>query len=283
MTRKTYPSDCSDEEWAFAAPYLALMPLDAPQRTHELCEVYNALRYRNPCIRWYLLRTGIQYRFMPHDLPPWQIVEQQAKRWIDHHCFENMVHDLREVLRLEQGINAQPTGSIIDSRFASSTPESGSEAAYNGAKRKSGMKIHAVVDTLGHLMALCVSAGNVDGRAAVWELCESVQEVTGQNVEVMFADQGYTGEAVQDDANWNTIDLVVVKRPEAVKGFVLLPKRWVRLKPVRCWVRVKKVERTFAWLMFQRRLARDCELLEATTDNLVYIAMIRLTLKSLAC
>jgi len=145
MTRKTNPSDCSDDEWYFAAPYLALMPLDAPQHTHELREVYNALRY--------LLRTGTQYQFLPHDLPPWQIVEQQAKRWIDHHCFENMAHDLREVLRLEQGRKAQPTASIIDSRFASSTPESGGEAAYNGAKKKSGMKIHAV-DTLGHLMAL---------------------------------------------------------------------------------------------------------------------------------
>lgn len=247
MTRKTYPSDCSDEEWQFAAPYLALMPLDAPQRTHELREVYNALRY--------LLRTGTQYRFLPHDLPPWQIVEQQAKRWIEHHSFENMVHDLRAVLRLEQGRNAQPTGSIIDSRFASSTPESGSSAGYNGAKKKSGLKIHAVVDTLGHLMALCASAGNVDDRAAVWELCGQVQEVTGQHVEVMFADQGYTGENVQDDANWNTIDLIVVKRPEAVRGFVLLPKRWV-------------VERSFAWVTRFRRLARDLERLPSVFAGL---------------
>jgi hypothetical protein len=77
------------------------------------------------------------------------------------------------------------------------------------------MKVQAGVDPLGHLMALCVSAGNVDDREAVWELCESVQEVTGQNLEGMFADQGYTGKAVQDDASWNTIDLIVVKRPEA--------------------------------------------------------------------
>jgi transposase len=142
MTRKTYPSDCSDEEWAFAAPYLALVPLDAPQRKHDLREVYNALRY--------MLRTGTQYRFTPHDLPPGDVVQQQAERWIEHHCFENMVHDLREILRLEQEKKAQPTASIIDSRFASSTPESGSESAYNGAKKKSGMKAHAVVDTLGH-------------------------------------------------------------------------------------------------------------------------------------
>lgn len=238
MTRQTYPSDCSDEEWAFAAPYLALIPLDATQRKYDLREVYNGLRY--------LLRTGTQYRFMPHDLPPWQIVEQQSKRWIEHHCFENMVHDLREVLRLEQGKKAQPTASIIDSRFASSTPESGNSAAYNGAKKKSGVKIHAVVDTLGHLITLGASAGNVDDRAAVDALCEQVQQVTGEHVQVMFADGGYTGEDVQEDANWHLIDLVVVKRPAAVKGFVLLPKRWV-------------VERSFAWVTRFRRLARDLE------------------------
>ncbi len=85
-------------------------------------------------------------------------------------------------------------------QFASSTPESGSSAAYNGAKKNSGLKIHAVVDTFSHLMALRASAGNVDDRAAVWELCESVQEVTGQHVEVMFADQGYTAEAAQAGA-----------------------------------------------------------------------------------
>jgi transposase len=247
MTRKTYPSDCNDEEWAFAAPYLTLIPLDAPQRKYELREVYNALRY--------MLRTGTQYRFMPHDLPPGDIVQQQAKRWIQHHCFENMVHDLREILRLEQGKKAQPTASIIDSRFASSTPESGSESAYNGAKKKSGMKVHAVVDTLGHLMALCISAGNVDDRAPVEALCEQVQTVTGQHVEVMFADGGYTGETALGDAEWNAIELVVVKRPEATKGFVLLPKRWV-------------VERSFAWVTRFRRLARDLERLPSVFAGL---------------
>jgi transposase len=149
-------------------------------------------------------------------------------------------------LRLEQGEKAQASASIIDSRFAMSTPESGAHSAYNGAKKKSGMKVHAVVDTLGHLLTLCVSAGNVDDRAPVEALCAQVQEVTGQNVEVMFADGGYSGEAAVDDAEWNAIELVVVKRPEASKGFVLLPKRWV-------------VERSFAWVTRFRRLARDLE------------------------
>lgn len=238
MTRKTYPSDVTDEEWHLIAPYLALIPLDAPQRDHDPREVFNALRW--------MIRTGAQWRYLPHDFPDWQVVQQQAQRWIDRGCFENLVHDLREMLRLKQGRDAQPTGSVIDSRFVPSTPESGHRAAYNGHKAKKGSKLHAVVDTIGNLMALCVTAGNVDDRCAVEELCEQVQALTGENVRVMFADQNYSGEAVKDDAEFHGVDLVVVNRPEGSRGFVLLPKRWV-------------VERSFAWVTRFRRLVRDYE------------------------
>ena len=141
--------------------------------------------------------------------------------------FENLVHDLRELLRLRVGKNAYPSTGIIDSRFAISTPESGARGAYNGHKAKSGSKVHAVVDTMGHLLTLVVTAGNVDDRKPVYDLCEQVQELTEDNVLTMFADNGYTGEDVQDDANDNIIKLVVMKKPDAVKGFVLLPIRWV--------------------------------------------------------
>ena len=140
------------------------------------------------------------------------------------------------MLRLRVGKNAYPSTGIIDSRFAISTPESGARGAYNGHKAKSGSKVHAVVDTMGHLLTLVVTAGNVDDRKPVYDLCEQVQELTGDNVLTMFADNGYTGEDVQDDANDNIIKLVVMKKPDAVKGFVLLPIRWVveAIPPVRC-------------------------------------------------
>ena len=157
-----------------------------------------------------------------------------------------MVHDLREILRLKQGKKAQPSTTVIDSRFVRSTPESGHRAAYNGHKAQKGSKLHAVVDTLGNLLALCITAGNVDDRVPVEQLCEQVRVLSGENVRLMYADQAYSGEQVLDDAEFQGIDLIVVNRPEGSRGFVLLPKRWV-------------VERSFAWMSRFRRLVRDFE------------------------
>jgi transposase len=106
MNRKPYPSDVSDDEWAFAAPYLSLMREDAPQREYSLREVFNGLRL--------IIRTGVQWRMMPNDLPPWASVYQQAQRWLKAGVFEAMVHDLRELLRLAKGRSEQPSASIFD-------------------------------------------------------------------------------------------------------------------------------------------------------------------------
>src|SRR3990170_1028608 len=141
-TRKPYPSDVSDEEWEFVAPYLALVREDAPQREHDLREVFNGLRW--------VVRTGSPWRYMPHDLPPWEAVYQQTRRWLKAGVFEEMVHDLRVLLRLSEGRAPDPTAAILDSRTLRSTPESGSRGGYDGAKRKKGSKVHAAVDTGGH-------------------------------------------------------------------------------------------------------------------------------------
>jgi transposase len=126
------------------------------------------------------------------------------------------------------------------------------------------------VDTMGSLLALLVTAGNVDDREAVFELCDAVQTLTGEAVAVAFVDQGYTGENAQDDANWSGIELVVVSKPEVVKGFVLLPKRWVRLKPVRCWGKSQEGG-AFAWVTQFRRLARDFERLPQVFAGLHFL------------
>ena len=152
-TRKPYPSDVSNEEWEFVAPYLALVREDAPQRDHDLREVFNGLRW--------VVRTGSPWRYMPHDLPPWEAVYQQTQRWLRAGVFEEMVHDLRVLLRLSEGRASDPTATILDSRTLRSTTESGSRGGYDGAKRKKkGSKVHAAVDTLGHLLALHVSPAN---------------------------------------------------------------------------------------------------------------------------
>jgi len=243
MERQAYPSDVSDDEWSFVAPYLTLMTPEAPQREHDLREVFNGLRW--------IVRTGAQWRMMPHDLPPWAAVYQQTQRWLKAGCFEAIVDDLRAVLRLAQGRNEEPSAAIFDSRTLQSSPESGHRAGYDGAKRRKGSKVHLAVDTLGHLLALHVTPANEQDRAQVGELAAAVQEVTGDSVELAFVDQGYTGDAAAQAAQEQGIRLEVVKLPQAKRGFVLLPRRWV-------------VERSFAWTIRFRRLVRDYERLPTT-------------------
>lgn len=251
MDRKPYPTDVSDEEWAFVAPYLTLMREDAPQREYRLREVFNGLRY--------VLRGGISWRMIPNDLPPWEIVYQQTQRWLRAGVFEAMVHDLRLLLRLAQGRKEQPSGAIFDSRTLQSSPESGQRAGYDGAKRRKGSQTHIAVDTLGHLLALHVTAADEQDRAQVARLAQDVQEVTGEAVEVAFVDQGYTGDEAAQAAAEYGLRLEVVKLPDAKRGFVLLPRRWV-------------VERSFGWMSRFRRLVRDYERLPETLKGLHFLA-----------
>jgi len=253
----SYPTDTSEEEWAFAAPYLTLLPEEAGQRRHDLRAVYDALRW--------IVRAGAPWRLLPGDFPPWHAVYDQARRWIAAGVFETMAHDLRAVLRLAQGRAAAPTAAILDSRTMRSTPESGSRAGYDGAKRQKGSKLHAAVDTLGHLLALHVTPGDAQDRAQVGQLAAAVQEATGETVELAYVDQGYTGAAPAEAARANGIALQVVRTPEAKRGFVLLPRRWV-------------VERSFAWAARFRRLARDYERLPQTLAGLHFVAFVTLML-----
>jgi transposase len=138
-----------------------------------------------------------------------------------------LVEDLRMLLREYEGRKPQPTSVVLDSRTLQSTPESGARGGYDGAKRGKGSKVHAAVDTLGHLLALHVTAANEQDRAQVGLLAEQVQQITGQNVELAFVDQGYTGENPVQVAQQHGIRLEVVKHTEAKRGFVLQPRRWV--------------------------------------------------------
>jgi transposase len=250
-TRKPYPSDVSDDEWAFVAPYLMLMREDAPQRAHPLREVFNALRW--------LVRTGAEWRMLPNDLPPWSTVYQQTQRWLRAGVFEAIVHDLRRLLREIEERAPEPRAAILDGRTLQSSPESGARAGYDGHKRRKGSKVHLAVDTLGHLLALLVTPADEQERAQVSELARRVQAATGESVEVAFVDQGYTGEQAAADAATRGIRLEVVKLPQAKRGFVLLPRRWV-------------VERSNAWAARFRRLARDYERLPDTLAGLHFLA-----------
>src|SRR5882724_2163223 len=251
ITHQPYPSDVSDAEWEFVLPYLCLLPEDAGQREHNLRDVFDALRW--------VVRTGAQWRYIPKDFPPWAAVYQQTRRWLDAGCFEAIVHDLRAVLRFAEGRNPEPTAAIFDSRTIQSTPESGPRAGYDGYKRRKGSKVHMAVDTMGNLLALHVTSADEQDRAQVAVLSEAVQQVTGESVELAYVDQGYTGDDPEGDAASYGIHLEVVKLPEARKGFVLLPRRWV-------------VERSFGWMARFRRLARDYERLPETLAGLHFLA-----------
>jgi transposase len=226
-SRKPYPTDVTDEEWAFVAPYLALLPEDASQRRYELREVFNA-------VRW-IVRAGAPWRLLPHELPPWPAVYQQTQRWIAAGCFEAIVHDLRAILRLIEGRAPQPTAVVLDGRTLQSTPESGHRAGYDGHKKKRGSKTHVAVDTLGNLLALVVTPASAQERDQVEELARQVQEVTGESVELAYVDQGYTGQDAAEAAETHGIRLEVVKHSEAKRGFVLLPRRWVVEPTPRNW------------------------------------------------
>ena len=255
--RAGYPSDVTDDEWAFAAPYLALLREDAHQRRHDLRQVFNALRW--------VVRTGAHWRYLPNDFPPWPAVYQQARRWLAAGSFEAMAHDLRALIRIAAGRGVDPTAVVLDGRTLQSTPESGGRAGYDGYKRRNGSKVHAAVDTLGLLLALKVTAASEQERAQVADLAGAVQAATGQTVEVAFVDQGYTGERAAADAAAHGIRLEVVKLAEAKRGFVLLPRRWV-------------VERSFGWAARFRRLARDYERLAETLAGWHWVAFTGLML-----
>ena len=198
-----YPTDCTEEEWAFAAPYLTLLPEDAGQRRHDLRASFDALRW--------LMRAGAPWRLLPGDFPPWHAVYDQAQRWIAAGVFATMVGDL---------------------------------------------------------LALHVTPASDDDRAQVGHLTAAVQQATGSAVEVAYVDQGYTGSKPAEAARRNGIALEVVKLPEAKRGFVLLPRRWV-------------VERSFAWLARFRRLSRDYERLPSTLTGLHWLAFACLLLSNL--
>jgi transposase len=232
----------------------------APQRAYPLREIFNALRY--------MVKMGGVWRMMPHDLPPWPMVFQQTQRWIKASCFEGMAHDLRAILRLVLDRKADPSAVIMDSRTLQSTPESGARAGFDGHKKRKGSKVHAAVDTLGHLLALTVTPANEQDRAQVGELAQAIQASVDEPVQIAFVDQGYTGEDPATAAAQQGIRLEVVKHHEAKHGFVLLPRRWV-------------VECSFGWAARFRRLARDYERLPTTLAGYHWLAFVTLMLATL--
>jgi putative transposase len=264
MSRQPYSTDLSDVEWLILEPLLlaVLKPSKRGRlRQVELREIVNAIRY--------ILRTGCAWRLLPHDFPAWQTVYGYFRRWRDSGVWEQLNDNLRETVRLEAERAAEPSAAIIDSQSVKSSAVAG-ERGFDGAKLVTGRKRHILVDVLGLLLVVLVHKASVSEREGAKALLQRAKHKGFKRLVLIWADGGYSGQAmiawVFGLAAWI---LEIVKRNDEVKGFEVLPHRWI-------------VERTFAWLGRYRRLSKDYEVLTQTSEAWIYAAMVNLMLARLA-
>jgi putative transposase len=260
MRTPTYPSDLSDAQWALIQPRLPrARPGGRPRKT-DLRAVVDAILY--------LLRTGCQWRYLPKDFPPKSTVWRYFAQWRDDGTLDT-IHDLlRTQVRAAEKPYSPRTTASVDSQSVDTT-SGGEQRGRDNAKNVDGRKRHIVVDSMGLLLAVLVTSAAVDDGAAAAQLCGRLEGQPVSKVRHMYADNKYHNRAlyawVADNAAW---ELVIVRRPEGVKGWVKLPIRWT-------------VERTFAWLGKCRRLSKDREKTVASAEAVVKLAMIHLMLNRL--
>ncbi len=255
-----YASDTTEEEWAIIAPHLPEKFRRGRPRTTDLRAVVNAV--------FYIAQTGCQWRLLPKDFPPFTTVQGYFYQWRDEGRWRAINHDLVMRAREAIGREASPTAGAIDSQSVK-TCEAGGPRGFDAGKKVKGRKRHIITDTEGHLVGVQVHAADVQDRDGAVGVIASIRRLYPW-LRHLFADGGYAGDkltaALQPHGTW-TIE--IVKRSDAAKGFVLLPRRWV-------------VERTFAWLNRNRRLAKDFEALISTATTWVMIASVKLIMRRLA-
>jgi putative transposase len=259
MRTQSYPSDVTDAQWALIEPRIPVYPGGRP-RTTNLRDVVDAI--------FYLLRTGCQWRYLPKDFPPKSTVWRYFDEW-RHNGTLDAIHDrLRTKVRTQQKPYAPRTSASVDSQSVDTT-SGGEQRGRDNAKNVDGRKRHIVVDSMGLLLAVLVTAANVDDAKAAAALFGRLEGQPMSRVEQMYADSKYHNYAlyqwVADHARW---ELVIVRRPEDAEGWVKLPIRWT-------------VERTFAWLGKCRRLSKDRERSVLSSEAFIKLAMIHLMLNRL--
>ncbi|MEW5985071.1 MAG: IS5 family transposase [Chloroflexota bacterium] len=265
IQRQAYQSDLKDQEWKLLEP---LLPAPSTRGTRgrpqewPLHEIINGILY--------VLRTGGQWCLMPHDLPPWQSVYYHHRKWRLSGVWEKINTVLREKVRQHEGREDTPSAGIVDAQSVKTTLVKG-QRGYDAGKKVNGRKRHIVVDTLGLLLLVLVTAGNVQDKPGGKQLLTQLhQRLHLPRLKLLWADGGYRG---QPFADWvkATFGWVwqVVKGHDEVQGFQVLPRRWV-------------VEHTFGWWNNYRRLSKDYEELPNTSESLIYLAMSHIMLRRLA-
>jgi putative transposase len=259
MRTPTYPSDITDAQWALLKPHLPVYPGGRP-RTTNLRDVVDAV--------FYVLRTGCQWRYLSKDFPPKSTVWRYFDEW-RHNGTLDIIHDLlRTKVRTAEKPYAPRTTASVDSQSVDTT-SGGEQRGRDNAKNVDGRKRHIVVDSMGLLLAVLVTAADVDDAKAAATVFARLDGQPMSRVERMFADTKYHNYAlykwVETQARW---ELVIVSRPKGSEGWVKLPLRWT-------------VERTFAWLGKCRRLSKDRERSILSSEAFIKLAMIHLMLNRL--
>ncbi|MEU0941175.1 IS5 family transposase [Embleya sp. NPDC005971] len=257
--RKPYPSDLSDARWALIEPTLTAWrkarldrrPTGRPA-TVELREIFNAILYVN--------RTGIPWKYLPHDFPTHQTVYAYYAAWRDEGTFLRLNYDLTGLARAKDGRHAEPTASVIDTQTVkTSTNVPLTSQGTDAAKKIVGRKRGIATDTLGLILAVHVTAASLSENAVGIRLLDHLK-TKYPTITKTWADTGFKNAAIEHGAGLG-IDVEIVSRNPATRGFKVLKRRWV-------------VERSLGWIMLRRRLTRDYETLSTSSEAMIHIASI---------